>query len=226
MAARPHRADEDVGIEEVVAEPNPVAEQRTVRERARRVDRDDADRCPALADVADQRGNKARLADAGRPGNSDRVGGAGLGIEIRDDAVGERIAVLYERDRPCESAPVSLTDAVGEALAGPVAASGHRRIVVATPRSQPGQLSVPSARNPPETALSRRRSSSSPGQGRSSSSGGGSAATTSSAAAVSSPRWRASTDPTSAARSKPPPAAPQIQRGPIRWTNSPPNALP
>ncbi len=44
VAARPHRADEDAGIEEVVGEPDPVAEQRAVRERARRVDRDDADR--------------------------------------------------------------------------------------------------------------------------------------------------------------------------------------
>ena len=44
VAARPHRADEDVGVEEVVGEPDPVAEQRAVRERARGIDRDDADR--------------------------------------------------------------------------------------------------------------------------------------------------------------------------------------
>ena len=43
MAARAHRADEDAGVEEVVGEPDPVAEQRAVRERARRVDGDDAD---------------------------------------------------------------------------------------------------------------------------------------------------------------------------------------
>ena len=42
MAARPHRADEDAGVEEVVGEPDPVAEQRALRERARRIDRDDA----------------------------------------------------------------------------------------------------------------------------------------------------------------------------------------
>ena len=44
VAARPHRADEDAGVEEVVGEPDPVAEQRALRERARRVDGDDADR--------------------------------------------------------------------------------------------------------------------------------------------------------------------------------------
>ena len=67
VAARPHRADEDAGIEEVVGEPDPVAEQRAVRERARRVDRDDADACaPRAAHVADERRDQARLADAGR----------------------------------------------------------------------------------------------------------------------------------------------------------------
>ena len=44
MTARPHRTDEDVRVEEVVGEPDAVAEQRAVRERARRVDGDDADR--------------------------------------------------------------------------------------------------------------------------------------------------------------------------------------
>ena len=44
VAARPHRADEDPRVEEVVGQPDPVAEQRTLRERARRIDRDDAGR--------------------------------------------------------------------------------------------------------------------------------------------------------------------------------------
>ena len=44
VAAGAHRADEDARVEEVVGEPDAVAEQRALRERARRVDRDDADR--------------------------------------------------------------------------------------------------------------------------------------------------------------------------------------
>ena len=44
MPTRAHRADVDAGVEEVVGEPDSVAEQRTVREGARRIDRDDADR--------------------------------------------------------------------------------------------------------------------------------------------------------------------------------------
>ena len=43
MPARAHRADVHAGVEEVVGEPDPVAEQRAAGERARRVDRDDAD---------------------------------------------------------------------------------------------------------------------------------------------------------------------------------------
>ena len=55
-------------------EPDPVAEQRALRERARRVDRDRRRRClPRGAHVADERRDEARLADAGRPGEADRV---------------------------------------------------------------------------------------------------------------------------------------------------------
>ena len=49
----------------------------------------------------------------------------GLGIEVGDDVVGERVAVLDERDRARERAPVAGADAGGEGLACPVAAPGH-----------------------------------------------------------------------------------------------------
>ena len=68
MPARSHRADEDLGIEEVVREPDPVAEQRALRERAGRVDADHSDGSFLSAHVADERGDQRRLADrrAGR----------------------------------------------------------------------------------------------------------------------------------------------------------------
>src|SRR5437588_82250 len=44
MAARAHRADEHLRIEEVVRKADAVAEERALRERARWIDRDDADR--------------------------------------------------------------------------------------------------------------------------------------------------------------------------------------
>ena len=74
VAARAHRADEDARVEEVVGQPDAVAEQRAVRERARRVDGDDADGLLEPAHVAEERADQARLADAGRPGDADRVG--------------------------------------------------------------------------------------------------------------------------------------------------------
>src|SRR5262249_37685921 len=126
MASRPHRADEDLGVEEVVAEPDPVAEQRAVREGARGIDRDDADRDLTLADVPDQGRDEAGLAAPGRAGHADRVRRAGVRVEVGDDAVRERVAVLDERDRACERAPVALPDAGGKVLASPVATAGHR----------------------------------------------------------------------------------------------------
>ena len=62
VTARPHRADVDAGIEEVVGEADPVAEQRAARERARRIDRDDADRPLALPHEPDERADETRLA--------------------------------------------------------------------------------------------------------------------------------------------------------------------
>ena len=102
------------GVEEVVGEPDPVAEQRALRERARRVDRDDADLAPVGAHEADERRDEARLADAGRPGDPDGVRTARLRVDVADDLVGERVAVLDERDRARERAPVAGAERVDE----------------------------------------------------------------------------------------------------------------
>ena len=64
VAAGAHRANEHLRVEEVVGEPDPVAEQRALRERARWVDRDDADRPLRRADVPDER---ARSGSTCRP---------------------------------------------------------------------------------------------------------------------------------------------------------------
>ena len=78
----------------MVREPDPVAEQRALRERTRRVDRDHADRAPLFADVPDQRRDQTRLADARWAGDADRVRAAGLGIDVVDEVIRERVAVL------------------------------------------------------------------------------------------------------------------------------------
>ncbi len=120
MPTRAHRADEHTGIEEVIDEPDPVAEQCPLRERAGRVDGDDAYREPEAADVADERGDQRRLAHAGRAGDPDREGGSGCGVDLRDDRSRTRVAILHERDRSRERPAVTGTDACHELLVRPL----------------------------------------------------------------------------------------------------------
>ena len=63
-AAVGHRADEDAGVEEVVGQPDAVAEQRAVRERRGRVDRQHGDLAVLLAAQLGQRADQRRLARA------------------------------------------------------------------------------------------------------------------------------------------------------------------
>ena len=121
VAARAHRADEDAGVEEMIGEPDPVAEQRPLREGARRIDRDDADRLAEPAHVLDERGDQARLPHAGRSGEPDGVRAARRRVELAHELVRHRVAILDERDRARERRGVALADAGDEALARPAA---------------------------------------------------------------------------------------------------------
>jgi len=109
----------------VVGEPDPVAEQRAVRERARRVDRDHADGPVVRAHVPDECRDQARLADAGRAGDADGVRAAGLRVELGNELVRDGVGVLDQRDRARERAPVAGAHALGERLARPLSPSGH-----------------------------------------------------------------------------------------------------
>ena len=105
VAARAHRADEDAGIEEVVGEPDAVAEQRALRERARRVDRDrrrSCVRCSRMCPISVE--IRLDLPTPGGPVTPTAYASAGLGIDVADEVVRERVAVLDERDRPRERA--------------------------------------------------------------------------------------------------------------------------
>ena len=89
VAAGAHRADEHAGVEEVLGEPDPVAEERAAGERARRVDRDHArPSSPRRAHVGDERRDQARLADAGSSGEADDAGAAGAAVEQADELAG------------------------------------------------------------------------------------------------------------------------------------------
>ena len=127
VAAGAHRANEDSGVEEVFGEPDAVAEQGPLRERAGRVDGDDADRQALRADVGQQSGDQARLADAGRAGDADRIGAPGTRIQLTDELGGERVGVLDERDRPRHSPRIAAAHAFDEALPRPVPAAGQLR---------------------------------------------------------------------------------------------------
>ena len=112
-AAVGHRADEDAGIEEVLGEADAVAEQRAVRERRRRVDREDRDGAVRGAPVLDDRADERRLAGARRAREADDGGVAGVRIDLADELPAGGVVVLDERDRAGERAPVAVEQALG-----------------------------------------------------------------------------------------------------------------
>ena len=116
-------------VEEVVDEPDAVAEERAARERARRVDRDDAARFGrATATCATSALDERRLADSGRPGDADR-GGAGR-----------------SRDRRRGRSPRPSGDATRRARS-------HARARVGRRRGDPRRAPRASSRGQPPTGL-------------------------------------------------------------------------
>src|SRR5206468_159190 len=91
-----HRADEDAGVEEVLGEADPVAEQRAMRERRRRIYRQHRHLAPGVAPGTGQRADQRRLAGARSSGDADDRGVAGLRIEVAHQLRTARIAVLDE----------------------------------------------------------------------------------------------------------------------------------
>ena len=126
VSSRPHRANVDPGIEEVVGEPNPVSEQRPTGERARGIDRDDTDRRTRLTHVRDERRDEARLADSRRSGDADDGCPSRVRIELPDEPKGQRVPVLHERDRAGERPAVGSAHAFDELSKRPLLA-GHGR---------------------------------------------------------------------------------------------------
>src|SRR5262249_11013118 len=117
-------------------------EQGSLRERARRVDRHDPDGEPAFADERDERRDQARFPDTGRAGDADRVGATGVRVEVVDDLLRERVAVLAQRDGACRRAPVAGASRFDERLARPP--PPHRQLAAVATRS--GAARLPSLR--------------------------------------------------------------------------------
>src|SRR6266511_509609 len=59
VTARPHRADEDLGVEEMIGQANAVAEKSSPREGAGRVDGDHPDASVLCANVANEGADEA-----------------------------------------------------------------------------------------------------------------------------------------------------------------------
>ena len=85
----------------------------------------------------DERADEARLPDPGRAGDADDRGAARLRIELADERVRERVAVLDERDRACERTAIARANAGDELLERP-APSAPRRDSMAAAAAQPG----------------------------------------------------------------------------------------
>ena len=95
-----HGADEDIGVEEVAGESDPVAEKSSLREGARGVDGDDPDGEAERADMPQEGTDQRRLPDSGRPGEADRERGPGLRVEL----LGPAPEPPARGSRPCEIA--------------------------------------------------------------------------------------------------------------------------
>src|SRR5918999_941815 len=100
MSSSPHRADKDVLVQEVVGEADAVPEDCTLRERARRVNRDHPDLFLLRAVELYEPGDDAALADAGRAGEAHGDGLAGVRVELGDYPPGIRVLALDLGDDP------------------------------------------------------------------------------------------------------------------------------
>ena len=122
-AAVGHRADEHAGIEEMVGEPDPIAQQRALGERRRGVDGEDGDRAVTLPLELGEGPHQRRLAHAGRPGEANDGGAAGLRVDRADQLPALGVVVLDQRDGARQRAAIPLEQAFSEILVG----LGHRR---------------------------------------------------------------------------------------------------
>src|SRR5919199_3669534 len=100
VSAAPHRADKHPRVEEVLRQAYAVAEDRSFRERARRVNRDDAHLLILLAVELYELGDDAALAHAGRPGKAHAEGRTRMRIELGDDVRRLRVFAFDLRDYP------------------------------------------------------------------------------------------------------------------------------
>jgi hypothetical protein len=113
-----HRADEHTLVEEVLREPDPVAEQRSRGERARGIDRQDRHAAPARACVAHERADQRALSDPRRAGEPDDARLAGARVDLADQLPATRLVVLHLADPARQRPAVPPEQPLGEGRLG------------------------------------------------------------------------------------------------------------
>ena len=99
MAAAGHRTDEYALVQEALAHADAIAEDRSPRERARGVHRDDRDTVTARPVRADERAHQCRLPAAGRAGHADHRCFPGVAVRRAHQLGRSVLIVLEHRER-------------------------------------------------------------------------------------------------------------------------------
>ncbi len=108
VAATGHRPHVDAGIADVVLHPDPVAEDRSSRERAGRIDGEDRHFVAVSTDQRDELVGEGALAGAGGTGESDHVGVPGARIQLAEEFLGSGASIFDEADQPGQGASISI----------------------------------------------------------------------------------------------------------------------
>src|SRR5258708_8764787 len=116
-AAR-HAPDEHALVEEPVAHPDAVAEDRAAGERARRVDRDDGDAVVALAVLGREARDERALAATGRTGDADDAGLARQRVQLAQHVRAAGLVVLDDREQARDAALITGARAREQRLRG------------------------------------------------------------------------------------------------------------
>ena len=117
LAARCHRADEDVGVGGVTLHAHAVAEYCAARERAARIDADHAYLAFAAPELADERIDECRLAGTRRPGDTNQVRAPGVREEFPEQGAAARLTVLEPADQSRTGRDIASQDAPSRAHA-------------------------------------------------------------------------------------------------------------
>ena len=113
-AAGRHRADEDARVEEVLGQPDAVAEQRAAAERRGGVDREHRDLAVVAPAQLDQRADQRRLPGAGRAREADDGGRARVRVDLAHERPALGVVVLDQRDAARQRALVAGEESLGE----------------------------------------------------------------------------------------------------------------